>query len=717
MFNRRFSSATTARRLVGVASAAALGLGLLVAGPAAADQLPIDLADPGSAAVLLDGAAVSDYGGWAVADAGDVNSDGVGDVVVGAILADTANGANSGVTYVVFGGSSIDNVDLNDLGTSGFRILGAAAEDRSGYSVAGVGDVNGDGMDDVLIGSPMADTSGGVNSGAAYLVFGKDDEAAVDLAALGTGGLRVAGAAANNSTGWSVAAAGDVNDDATPDLLIGAQAASSNGKPASGSTYVVFGADGAGGLDLAALGSRGFRIDGAADYQRSGLAVAGPGDLNNDGKADLLIGAGYANKAYLVFGKDSTTTVDLASLGNGGFVMSSAFYDNSGWSVGGAGDVNDDGTADLLIGAPLAGENNRAASGSTFLVYGRSSTEPVDLGALGTDGIRIDGASGDDQSGYAVDGAGDVNQDGFADVLIGARKASSYGRISSGSSYVVYGNTSPNGLDLASLGSAGFRIDGAAMNDQSGSAVAGLGDVNDDGDVDLLVGAPEADNNSRSNSGASYLVVESPPVFTVPGAPTGVTGTPGDQQVQLSWTAPIDTGGADITGYRIEQSTGGGPWTEAVANTASTTTSHLITGLTNGTAHTFRVHAINAAGIGPASTPSTAVTPSGPVEPTPEPPVTPPATLTVTARPAQKGVPKTGKTRLVSRITPGAGQNTSISVKVAPKKAKKKTKVTSTSTSVTVLTKKATKGTITVSITASGAGVTGVTWTRTWKIR
>ncbi|MCU0278546.1 MAG: fibronectin type III domain-containing protein, partial [Candidatus Nanopelagicales bacterium] len=186
---------------------------------------------------------------------------------------------------------------------------------------------------------------------------------------------------------------------------------------------------------------------------------------------------------------------------------------------------------------------------------------------------------------------------------------------------------------------------------------------------------------------------------TIPDAPTGVTGTPGDQQVQLSWTAPIDTGGADITGYRIEQSTGGGPWTEAVANTASTTTSHLITGLTNGTAHTFRVHAINAAGT------------------TPEPPVTPPATLTVTARPAQKGVPKTGKTRLVSRITPGAGQNTSISVKVAPKKAKKKTKVTSTSTSVTVLTKKATKGTITVSITASGAGVTGVTWTRTWKIR
>ena len=142
----------------------------------------------------------------------------------------------------------------------------------------------------------------------------------------------------------------------------------------------------------------------------------------------------------------------------------------------------------------------------------------------------------------------------------------------------------------------GFRIDGAAANDYSGQSVAGAGDVNGDGNPDLLVSAPGTD------SGTAYLLLKPPPSYTVPAAPSGVSALPGDAQVDLTWTVPSDDG-ATITGYQIEASGGVGPWD------IPATTSHTITGLTNGTAYQFRVCAINAAGTGPASAWSTAVTP------------------------------------------------------------------------------------------------------------
>ena len=628
MRNRLFIRSGGIRRILCTAAAATLGLGLLVNGPAIGDQLPVDLLDLGTAGFRFDGAAASDQSGWSVAGAGDVNADGYDDMLIGAALADTANGANSGAAYVIFGNTDVNSLDLSNLGTAGFRIDGAAAEDRSGYSVAGAGDVNNDGYDDILIGARGADNNSRVESGSSYVVFGSVTPTTVNLASLGSAGFRIDGAAADDRSGTSVSGAGDVNKDGYDEILIGASGADNNSRFNSGSSYLVFGSATPTTVDLASLGSAGFRIDGATSPDNSGWSVAGAGDVDDDGVPDLLVGApfhGSAGSAYVIFGKSDTGTIDLNSLGTAGFLMDGG---KSGEAVAGAGDVNNDGLADLLIGARTANNNNRAASGSTYVVFGKSDSGTIDLNNLGTAGFRIDGAASDNQSGYAVDGAGDIDDDGYPDLLIGAPSASNNGRIGSGSSYVVYGKATSTNVDLATLGTAGFRIDGAAAVDKSGSAVAGLGDVNGDGDADVLIGAPETDNNNRSTSGSSYLIVEAPPVYTTPGAPTGVTGTPADQQVQLSWTAPASDGGAAISGYQIETSTAGGPWTVSTANTGTPTTSATLTGLTNGTAYQFRVSAINPAGTGPTSDPSATTTPR----------TTPGAPTGVTGTPADQQV-------------------------------------------------------------------------------
>ena len=129
----------------------------------------------------------------------------------------------------------------------------------------------------------------------------------------------------------------------------------------------------------------------------------------------------------------------------------------------------------------------------------------MDLANLGARGFRIDGAAAGDALGLAVAGAGDVNGDGRADVLVGAFLAGNNGRLNSGSAYVVFGSASTDTVDLANLGTRGFRIDGAATSDVAGRAVAGAGDVNGDGRADLLVGPPPA---------------STPPAARTPGRPT-----------------------------------------------------------------------------------------------------------------------------------------------------------------------------------------------------
>ncbi|TXI16781.1 MAG: hypothetical protein E6Q62_10770, partial [Nitrosomonas sp.] len=433
------------------------GASFVVFGKAAGFAASMNLFDlDGVSGFRMDGVGDLDFSGASVSSAGDVNGDGFDDVVIGAWRADL-NADMSGSSYVVFGRASGfgASMSLSGLdGNNGFRLDGDNIYDHFGFSVSGACDVNGDGLDDVIIGAP-----GTESGGSSYVVFGKASgfDAHPDLSGLdGRNGFRLAGVVLGDDSGESVSAAGDVNGDGFADVIIGAPDADSNGKVNSGSSYVVFGqASGFSAvMNLSGLdGSNGFRLDGENVDDFSGTSVSSAGDINGDGFDDVIIGSTHTDpnnigpgSSNVVFGQASgfDASMSLSNLdGHNGFRLTGAAdSDYAGWSVGGAGDINGDGFGDLVIGAPHA-DPNGPSSGSCYVVFGRASGfgASVDLSSLnGNTGVRMDGTFQFDNSGWSINGAGDVNGDGFDDVIVGAPQTNEKGRYS-GSSYLIFGRS------------------------------------------------------------------------------------------------------------------------------------------------------------------------------------------------------------------------------------------------------------------------------------
>ena len=477
----------------------------------------------GSSGFALNGIAGGDQLGSSVSNAGDVNSDGIDDIIIGASRAD-ANGSDSGQSYVVFGNSSgvSPSLELSALdGTNGFVLDGIVAGDQLGSSVSSAGDVNGDGIDDIIITAPGADANGSFAAGQSYVVFGSSNGFSpnLDLASLdGTNGFAITGITGSSGVG-SVSTAGDVNGDGFDDLILGAVGAVSSGM-ITGQSYVVFGASGgfSPNLALSSLnGANGFTLNGIAMYDDSGRSVSSAGDVNGDGFDDIIIGASGADpngsnsgQSYVVFGKSNGFSANLAlsSLnGTNGFILNGvADGDRAGRSVSGAGDVNGDGIDDFIIGASTA-DPNGSFSGQSYVVFGSGSGfgASLELSSLdGTNGFALNGIAASDQSGLSVSTAGDINGDNLDDIIIGAFRANPNGN-DSGQSYVVFGSS--NGfsasLNLSSLdGTNGFALNGIAASDQSGVSVSTAGDVNGDGLDDLIIGA-----QSASGSGQGYVVL------------------------------------------------------------------------------------------------------------------------------------------------------------------------------------------------------------------
>ena len=417
--------------------------------------------------VTLTGLAVSDQFGFSVSSAGDFNGDGYGDVISGANLND-GGGANSGRAYIYFGAGIPDN-------SADVILTGAASNDQFGYSVSYAGDVNGDGYSEVIVGAPFND-DGSADAGKAYVYFGGSvPDNTADVA--------FTGAVAGDQFGTSVSSAGDINGDGFTEVIAGANLYDVGGLH-TGRAYVYFGAANS-EMDNAAD----VILTGIAAGDQFGFSVSSAGDMNGDGYSDLMSGAILNDAGGLSAGRvyiylNSMTGTDIADE----FFTAESAGDEFGFSISSAGDINGDGFSDIIIGAD---ENNAGAinAGRVYIYFGGIIQDNIA-------DLTITGAATNDNFGGSVSSAGDVNGDSFSDVIVGAAFNNSNGA-DAGRAYVYYGGNIPDTI-------ADVILNGAVTADQFGSSVSSAGDVNGDGYSDVVVGAPYSDG-AGINSGRAYI--------------------------------------------------------------------------------------------------------------------------------------------------------------------------------------------------------------------
>ncbi|MFA6028181.1 MAG: hypothetical protein WC752_04615 [Patescibacteria group bacterium] len=443
------------------------------------------------------GVDAGDSAAWPLSSAGDVDNDGYDDFLVSSPF------TTNGTAYLIYGQS--DSLASASLSTF-VKFSGEASGDGASYSVSGAGDVNSDGYDDILISATSNDNGGGINAGAVYLIYGKSEQytGTTSLGSLGTNGAKFTGEVASASVGEWTATAGDINNDGFDDFLASAPKTVVD----AGTIYLIYGKSEkySGTTSFGSIGSNGAKFIGEAGGDTAGYCARTAGDVNNDGFDDFITGAAGnhnaggadAGAAYLIYGQSAkySGSNTLGSLGAYDTKFTGeAADDSAGYAVSSAGDVNNDGFFDILIGSDYNDESFENA-GATYLIYGQ--TENLTDASLST-AVRFTGEAAGDRAGYSTSPAGDVNGDNYDDILIGAF-ANGDGGVEAGAAYLIYGQDDL--LTNASLSTA-IEFMGETGSDYAGDGISSAGDVNGDGFDEILVGADGYDGGDYT--GVAYL--------------------------------------------------------------------------------------------------------------------------------------------------------------------------------------------------------------------
>jgi hypothetical protein len=447
--------------------------------------------------------------GWSVDTAGDVNGDGYSDILIGARYFNTSGYVSAGSVFVFHGSAQGLSASVPD------SINGEQENGQLGFSVGGAGDVDGDGYGDVIVGAPYFD-HGQASEGRVYVYQGSVTGIVTDTVWIAESNL------ANAHFGSAAGSAGDVNGDGYGDVIVGAPGYA-NGQTEEGAAFVWFGSP-------YGLGSSGdpttanWKSEGNQALAYLGSAVASAGDVNGDGYSDVIVGAygydhGKSNEGMAqVFCGSANGLASAPAWTAEGDLAEAAF----GRSVGSAGDVNGDGYSEVIVGA-YKFTHNETNEGRAYVYDGaKSGLSSVPDWTAESNQIQA-------FFGFAVGTAGDVNGDGYSDVIVGAyqyQNGSTWRDAHEGAAFVWYGSA-------AGLGTAGDPTNADWMADsnqpmsQFGYAVSTAGDVNGDGYSDVIIGAP-AYNNGPEYEGRSIVYY----------------GAAGGLSVVARWTAEGNQAGA-----------------------------------------------------------------------------------------------------------------------------------------------------------------------------
>ncbi len=466
-----------------------------------------------------------DYTGWTTAT-GDINGDGLDDMIMGAYYAKGPSNTNwgTGEVHITYACTK-ETIDLNN-GDGDIVIYGEGYYNYFGYSLA-TGDIDNDGYDDLIIGAYRA-TGSYTYSGKVYVVFGGPSlPSVIDMSKNPAGVTHINGASTYSYLG-SGAACGNVNNDAYDDIIFSAYGESSY----RGCVYVIHGGTGVKGstYNMNSASDYDTRIQGRSTYDYLGFQALTCADFDGDGFDDVAAGAYYndgdgtisrssCGAVYVFLGSSSgvyggTQAVDLSSSDADVDFYGADSNDRIGTALG-SGDMDGDGNYELLIGSRYA----NSYQGEMMMLWGStiagfSTPQTVDLNSFAVD-FQMDGKGSYDYMGSSMT-IGDVNGDGYGDLICGAYGADPQGRNYAGEVYVIFGNTStffPSDWDLSTK-NPDFLVQGESNYYYTGSSVC-VGNFDGDSQADILIGSYGASFGGRNYGGAGYIFLGQPPYMSL----------------------------------------------------------------------------------------------------------------------------------------------------------------------------------------------------------